>query len=145
MTRFNDMRDLINVSDDVKAANPELFGKPTSAKKPQPKQPSSLEVKFAQILDLSGFAGEYDTEYRFHPERRWKFDFALVNRRIAFEVEGGTYSGGRHVRGKGYAGDCEKYNTASMMGWTVFRFTTDHFRDGHIYYVLKGIKGDNDE
>src|SRR5690606_39740371 len=36
-------------------------------------------------------------EYRFHPERRWRFDFAWPDLRVAAEVEGGIHIGGRHV------------------------------------------------
>lgn len=45
------------------------------------------------------------------------------------EVEGGTFCGGRHVRGKAYARDCEKYNAAVALGWRVFRLTGDMLRD----------------
>jgi hypothetical protein len=54
----------------------------------------------------------------------WKFDFAWVDRRLAVEVEGGTWSGGRHVRGGGFEGDCRKYNEATLLNWRIFRFTT---------------------
>ena len=42
---------------------------------------------------------------------------------LAVECEGGTYSKGRHVRGEGFAKDCEKYNVAALLGWRVLRFT----------------------
>lgn len=64
-------------------------------------------------------------EFRFHPTRKWRFDYAHETLRIALEVEGGVWSGGRHTRGKGYIGDIEKYNTATAAGWAVFRCTTD--------------------
>ena len=66
-------------------------------------------------------------EYRFHipaegqKARRWKFDFAIPCKKIAFEVEGGTWNGGRHVNPIGYAKDCEKYNMATKQGWQVYR------------------------
>lgn len=62
-------------------------------------------------------------EYRFHPTRRWRFDYALPSYRIALEVEGGVWTGGRHTSPKGFLGDIEKYNTATLMGWRVFRVT----------------------
>jgi very-short-patch-repair endonuclease len=61
-------------------------------------------------------------EYRFC-ERRWRFDFAFEADRIAVEVEGGSWTNGRHNRGKGFESDCRKYSTAAMYGWRVFRFT----------------------
>jgi len=48
---------------------------------------------------------------------------------IALEIEGGTYTNGRHVRGSGYRHDCEKYNLAASLGWRVFRATSDMLRD----------------
>ena len=62
-------------------------------------------------------------EYRFDPSRRWRFDFAYPDKKLAIEVEGGVYTGGRHVRIGGFENDAEKYNTAALMGWMVLRFT----------------------
>lgn len=67
--------------------------------------------------------------YRFHPERQWEFDFAWIDLKVAVEIEGGTHAGGRHVRGAGYAKDCEKYNAAGLLGWTVLRYTSDMMRN----------------
>jgi very-short-patch-repair endonuclease len=44
--------------------------------------------------------------------------------RIAVEIEGAVYTQGRHTRGAGYLKDCEKYNEAQMLGWTVLRYST---------------------
>ena len=76
-------------------------------------------------------------EYRFAPPRRWRFDYAWPDRRLALEVEGGTWAGGRHVRGKGYEGDCEKYNAAALLGWTVLRVTTAMLNDGRALALLE--------
>lgn len=63
------------------------------------------------------------TEHEFHPKRDWAFDFAWPKQKIALEVEGGIYSGGRHIQPKGFLHDMEKYNTAAVLGWRVLRFT----------------------
>lgn len=65
-----------------------------------------------------------EKEIRFHPSRRWRFDRAIPEKKIAVEVEGGIFSKGRHTRGSGYAKDCDKYNNAVALGWRVFRATT---------------------
>ena len=69
-------------------------------------------------------------EYRFHPVRQWRFDYADPEYLLAVEIEGGTWSGGRHVSGQGYRNDAEKYNEAALLGWLVLRFTSDMVRDG---------------
>lgn len=71
-----------------------------------------------------------EREYRFAPPRRWRFDFCYPGRMLAIEVEGGTWIGGRHGRGTGYANDLEKYNQAVVMGWRVLRYTTDQVVSG---------------
>lgn len=67
-------------------------------------------------------------EYRFQPGRKWAFDFAWPVEQVAVEIDGGVYSHGRHTRGTGFIGDCDKLNAAVMLGWRVLRFTTDHLR-----------------
>lgn len=64
---------------------------------------------------------EPEEEFRFHPTRKWRFDFAYPEQKIAVEVEGGTWVGGRHIHPVGFEKDCEKYNAATAMGWKVFR------------------------
>lgn len=64
-------------------------------------------------------------EFKFQPVRKWRFDYAVPEHKIALEVEGGVWTGGRHTSPKGFLGDIEKYNTATLMGWRVFRTTPD--------------------
>lgn len=70
-------------------------------------------------------------EYKFHPERKWMFDFAWVKRKLAVEIEGGSWAQGRHTRGSGFAADCEKYNAAALLGWRVLRFTGEQIESGY--------------
>lgn len=58
-------------------------------------------------------------EHRFAPPRRWRFDFAVPVHRIAIEVQGGLFTGGRHSRGPALMKEHEKLNTAAAMGWRV--------------------------
>ena len=75
-------------------------------------------------------------QHRFHPTRRWLLDFAWPDRKVAVEVDGGTWSGGRHTRGAGFETDCEKLNEAAIMGWRVLRVTGTMVKDGRaIEYV----------
>lgn len=76
---------------------------------------------FAQIRQHG--LSEPTREFQFHPERRWRFDFAYPARHLAVEVEGGTWANGRHTRGYGFEADCVKYNEAALAGWCVIRVT----------------------
>lgn len=81
-------------------------------------------------------------EFRFHPARRWRFDYAWPSIFVAAEREGGVWVAGRHTRGKGFEADCEKYNEANLLGWTVFRFTPKMIESGAAADVLKRALGD---
>ena len=76
-------------------------------------------------------------EHRFAPPRRWRFDYAWPAHRIALEIEGGVWAGGRHVRGRGYESDCEKYSEAALRGWRVLRVTPAMLRDGRALTLLE--------
>lgn len=64
-------------------------------------------------------------EYKFHPTRRWRFDFAIPQYKIAIEIDGGVWTYGRHNRSSGYIADMEKFNAAASLGWVVLKFTPD--------------------
>lgn len=64
-------------------------------------------------------------ELKFHPTRRWRFDYAIPEYKIAIEIEGGVWTGGRHTRGAGYIKDMEKYNAAATLGWYMLRFAPE--------------------
>jgi very-short-patch-repair endonuclease len=67
-------------------------------------------------------------EYKFC-YRSWRFDWANSDLRIAFEVNGGKWSGG-HRRGWAIEDENDKLNTATMMGWRVIQFTNEQVLDG---------------
>ena len=69
-------------------------------------------------------------EYRFASPRRWRLDLVFLPQRLACEVDGGVFIGGRHTSGVGYTHDCEKLNAAVLLGWRVLRFTPAMVHDG---------------
>ena len=79
-----------------------------------------------------------ECQYKFC-ERRWKFDFAWPDKKIAIEIDGGIWSGGRHVRGKGFEMDCEKLNKAVSLGWKVYRFSGSMVNDGRAILFIQDI------
>lgn len=72
---------------------------------------------------------EPEPECRFHPEREWRFDFGWREHRVALEVEGGAFTGGRHTRGVGFGEDVHKYSEAAALGWLVIRTLPKHQYD----------------
>lgn len=80
-------------------------------------------------------------EHRFHPVRRWRFDFAWIDQKVAVEVNGGVWVGGRHTRGAGFLGDMQKLNEAQKLGWSVYQFTPQQMRSGEAANFLRAIFG----
>ena len=91
------------------------------AQKPR-KQP---ETDIFTIICKTDLKIEVVKEFIFHPTRKWRFDFAIPAYKIAIEVEGGVWTGGRHTRPHGFLGDIEKYNAGTLLGWRIFRVTPD--------------------
>ena len=69
-------------------------------------------------------------EFRFNPERRWRADFLITGHKLLIEIEGGTWIGGRHTTGPGFLKDVEKYNSMTVMGYRLLRFTPEMVSNG---------------
>ena len=65
-----------------------------------------------------------EQEYKIIPSRRYRVDLADSTVKVAVEIHGGVYAGGRHTRGKGFENDREKMNLCQADGWTVFELST---------------------
>lgn len=77
-------------------------------------------------------------EYRFAPDRRFRFDWCWPERKIAVEEDGGIWirGGGRHNHPTGYLRDMEKLNLAVEMGWRVLRYETGAIDIAQLMRVL---------
>lgn len=64
-------------------------------------------------------------EYRFHPQRKWRMDYAWPMHRIAVEIDGGLWINGGHSRGVGRLRDMEKDRAATLLGWRTLRYAPD--------------------
>lgn len=68
-------------------------------------------------------------EYRFddrvtmRTQRRWRFDWAWPDRKVALEVNGGVFMQGKHSRGIGQLKDFEKWSEAATQGWRIIHAT----------------------
>lgn len=72
---------------------------------------------------------EYVEELKFHPTRRFRFDWAIPEWKLAIEYEGLMSKKSGHTTISGYTSDCTKYNEAQMLGWRVLRYTAKNYND----------------
>ncbi len=100
---------------------------------------SEGEAKLVQ--QLKAYKIEFEQEFRFDPNRKWRADFHLVGKLILIEVEGGIWSNGRHTRGKGYIADMEKYNSAQKLGYSVYRYSTEQVKSGLAIEEIRRLIG----
>jgi len=77
---------------------------------------SPTEREFAEQLGDVGLG--FEREHRFAKARKWRFDFALPELKIAVEIDGGV-----HRIAERFASDREKLNAATLQGWRVLRFS----------------------
>ena len=84
---------------------------------------SDIEAQFMFQIRAYGLPAP-EREFRFHPTRKWRFDFAYLDRMIAVEILGAVWTQGRHTRGGGFTKDCEKYTEAAILGWRILHFTS---------------------
>ena len=82
-------------------------------------------IKAAGLPDMA-------EQHQFHPERKWRLDFAYPELRLGIEVEGGIWrkGGGAHSHPINIERDIEKHNALVMLRWTVFRFTPQIITSG---------------
>lgn len=102
---------------------------PTNAKK------ISIEIqsikKILWVLHRENIIAECLEEHSFHPDRKWRFDFAIPELMIAIEYEGLMSEKSGHTTIKGYSKDCEKYNEAIKQGWKLLRYTALNYQNLH--------------
>ncbi|WP_114752330.1 hypothetical protein [Pleomorphovibrio marinus] len=117
-----------------------------------PKRPQAQKKAVKKGLDKSSmflkmvifrYGVKIVPEFRFDPNRRWRFDFALPHYKIAIEVEGGVWTQGRHTRGSGFVKDIEKYNRAAALGWRLVRVVpSDLLKDEFLELVGEMINNE---
>ena len=121
--------------------NPKAKAVVNKAKKAQ--QVDTLHQRV--LAQLVGFP-DPATELLFHPKRKWRFDYAWEEQKLALEVHGGIHSGGRHTRGRGFVEDRAKMNEATLLGWTVLEVTPEHIKSGQLRaWLLAAFNQDPDQ
>jgi len=72
-----------------------------------------------------------EDEFKFHVERKWRFDWCIPALKLAIEYNGIFSNKSRHTTVTGYTGDMEKLNAAQSDGWTVLQFTPLNYKNLH--------------
>jgi hypothetical protein len=79
-------------------------------------------------------------EHVFHPKRKWRIDYAIFGRRkIAIEINGGTWVSGRHNRPSSTLKEYEKLNELARHGYAVLQFTYENINDEESINIIKDI------
>lgn len=99
---------------------------------------SALEETFAFQLRAAKLFG-FEREFKFHPVRRWRFDFAFPELKIGVEIQGGIFVGGRHSRPMQMMADYEKMNHAQLDYWCVLQFGPHQIKDGSALAFLERV------
>lgn len=80
-------------------------------------------------------------QHKFHPRRKWRFDFAHLPSLVALEIQG--YGEG-HTSYKGMRADYEKHNEAIRHGWVILYIMSCDIHPNRIgttiNYILDTIK-----
>lgn len=99
------------------------------------------ESIFFYLLKEAGLP-QPEAEVRFDKIRKYRFDYAYPNIKLAIEIEGGIYSRQSHGSITGILRDIEKYNLATMLGWRVLRIINDQYaKKGTINLIKKTYQG----
>lgn len=94
-----------------------------------------LQKTMLRAWGLYGF----HPEWHFTPGRRWAFDWAWPESKVALEVEGGGWRGMGHAAPVRFHQDIEKYNAAVLLGWAVIRCTPEDFRGGKFAVMVQTL------
>ena len=111
--------------------------------------------QFASLLTKHGV--KFEREYpfkKFYVEHvlvklkrnKYRFDLAIPDRKMAFEIDGGLYikGGGAHNSATGYKKDRRRDIVAMVYGWKVYRIPRDWLTDkkGQPYLDLLEMLGE---
>jgi len=107
-----------------------------------------MKISFDVQLKVAGIPMPR-TEYEFHPERDFRFDYAWPDHKVALESDGGIFGKGKKCElcGRRRAGahssikdilrNMDKGNEAAILGWKVLHVTPDELVNGHAQWLLE--------
>lgn len=99
------------------------------------KRPNRYPLVLPMLRILRSDACE---EFRFHPTRKWRADFAIPSAKILIEIDGGIWMQGRHNRPAGFEADQIKRNAAAALGYLCLHFLPKHVASGYFIETVRG-------
>jgi hypothetical protein len=102
--------------------------------------PLTRHLSFDRLCQAAGLPTPVP-EYRFAVPRRWRFDWAWPGSRVALEVQGGLFTGGRHSRGPALRKEHEKLNRAAALGWRVCFVVPAQVDNGEAVLIIEQVLG----
>jgi hypothetical protein len=110
----------------------------------------TAKIDFITELRLAGLPAP-EREWMFHPDRKWRFDYAWPKAMVALEVEGGIFGNGQkcpvckqskrlgHTSVSGMLDDMQKYREAVLLGWKLIRVTPAEEKDGTAFRLVEKL------
>ena len=94
-------------------------------------------VRRAGVLRLQVGSWDFESELRYDPPIRCRFDLACQALRLAVEVDGGRWAsgGGRHGGDRDY----QKLRRAALLGWSVLRFLQTDVKPEHAIHMTQRV------
>lgn len=99
---------------------------------------------FIKMCENLGMVGAVE-EYKFHPTRKWRLDWAFPDIKLAIEQDGGVWAqkyGGksRHFYGSGAIADMKKMNALAEEGWLVLKYQPNDIDFTQIKRIYEKLK-----
>ena len=102
------------------------------------KMPRGKSKGILQIEEQLKYADiQFVCEHQFAKPRKFRFDIAIPDLKIGIEYEGVISDKSGHTTIKGFTKDCQKYNLAVSLGWSVYRYTALNLNELQI--LIKAI------
>lgn len=97
--------------------------------------------KVLWVLKRENIITDYVEEHQFHSTRKFRFDWAILDHKIAIEYEGLFSEKSGHTTVNGYTKDCVKYNLAILNDWKVLRYTALNYENLYddLNYLIKKL------
>lgn len=104
---------------------------------------SDLEDTFAEQWRTAQLPEPVRDHAPWRPHRGFEVDFALPDRKIGVEIEGGIWHRGGHSTGAGISRDIDKHNLALFTGWRILRIAPQQVKNGEGITMAAGLINGN--